>query len=139
MTDAADWLLSFRSVRQELRNPSLGNRETRGGWLLREPALESVTIALCETAMELLVERGVLVPVRYAPAAAPLFAPDVGRGCGASMYPVEERYGWECRRTPTWAWVYRVPPFERGHEPWGGPLVLATTCERSESIEPARS
>ncbi len=125
MTGPADWLLTFRSVRQELRNPGLGNRETRGGWLLREPARESVTLALCETALVQLVERAVLEPVRYAPTAAPLFAPDPGRGCGASMYPREEPHGWAARRSPAWAWVYRVPPFARGHEPWGGPMALA--------------
>lgn len=125
MSSPADWLLSFRTVRQELRNPGLGNRETRGGWLLREAALEAVTLSLCETALVQLVERGVIEPVRYAPVAAPLFAPDPGRGCGASMYPLQEPNGWECRRSPAWAWVYRVPRFACGHEPWGGPLVLA--------------
>lgn len=125
MTGPGDWLLTFRSVRQELRNPGLGNRETRGGWLLREAALQAVTASLCDAALEELVERGVLEPVRYAPMAAPLFLPDPGRGCGGSSFPREEPHGWQGRRSPPWAWVYRVPPFARGHEPWGGPLVLA--------------
>lgn len=125
MAEPADWLLTLRSVRQELRNPGLGNRETRGGWLLREAGLASVTMGICETALVQLVERGVLTPVRYAPfVASPLFAPDPGRGCGASMYPREESYGWQARRSPASAWVYRVPPFARGREPWGGPLAL---------------
>jgi hypothetical protein len=122
-TGPADWLLTFRSVRQELRNPGLGNRLTRGGWLVREAALEAITMAISETALEQFVERGVLEPVYYAPVAAPLFAPDPGRGCGTSMCPREEPYGWRARRSPAWAWVYRVPPFARGHEPWGGPLL----------------
>jgi hypothetical protein len=114
VTDAADWLLSFRSVQRELRNPSMGSRETRGGWLVREAALEAMTLSICETALELLVERGVLVPVRYAPVAGPLCAPDPGRGCAAVWPPLprEEPNGWQGRRSPAWAWVYRVP---RGH------------------------
>ena len=133
MTDPGDWLLSFRSVRQELRNPGLGNRETRGGWLVREAALVSVTASLCEDALEQLVERGVLEPVRYSPVALPFFAPDPARGCGCPLYPAAEPYGWQGRRSPPYAWVYRVPPFARGHEPWGGPLVLAHSCERKAS------
>jgi len=126
MTDAADWLLSFRGVRQELRCPGLGNRETRGGWLVRQAALDSVTLSLCETALVQLVERGVLVPVRYAPVSGPLCAPDPGRGCGTTWppFPQEEPHGWHGRKSPAWAWVYRVPPFARGHEPWGGPLAM---------------
>jgi hypothetical protein len=137
MTAPADWLLTFRSVRQELRNPGLGNRETRGGWLVREAALESVTMSLCDIALVELVERGVLEPVRYAAAVgAPLFAPDPGRGCGASMYPREEPYGWHARKSPAWAWVYRVPPFARGHEPWGGPLARQIEELRRRGIRP---
>lgn len=125
MADAADWLLTFRSVRQELRNPGLGNRETRGGWLVREAALDSVTVAIVNVALELLVERGVLEPTRYAPVAGPLCAPDPGTGCATTWppFPADEPYGWQGRKSPAWAWVYRVPPFARGHEPWGGPLA----------------
>jgi hypothetical protein len=109
-TGPADWLLTFRSVRQELRNPSLGNRETRGGWLVREAALQSVTMSLCEDALQQLVDRGVLCPVRYAPVAGPLFAPDPGRGCATKWppFPRDEPRGWEGRISPRWAWVYRV-------------------------------
>lgn len=126
MTDAGDWLLSFRSVRQELRNPGMGNRETRGGWLVREAARVAVTQSLLEDALLALVERGVLQPARYAPVAGPLCMPDPGRGCAGTWppFPREETYGWEGRKSPAWAWVYRVPPFARGHEPWGGPLAL---------------
>lgn len=107
-TGAAEWLLSFRETRRELR--CARGLDVHATLLCGYAASVSGERRLIDQALCGLVDRGMLAPMRYAPwFRSPVFPPDPAYGCGGPLKAsAVESYGWEGRRTPAWMWVFRV-------------------------------
>jgi hypothetical protein len=102
-TAPADWILSFRETRRELR--CYRGLEAPAGRLFQRAGLECYGSAhLMRDAILELVARGILHPVRYAPW---MPAPTL-MGDGTAPHNRMLTDTWEGRRTHPLHWIYRV-------------------------------